>query len=854
MSKFKFILAILILVFFSFSSKAQEIHDLPFAYNSFSSQTINDNFKRLHEFSERIYTARKLKPIINATPGDHLFSNERWPLGTWGNGYFSESIHHRKYPQPNIYTNWNTYTIPNPDPNILCKSGGWYDCFKNKHEDGEVSYLSSHPLIWHTGRRILAYIHAYKHSESAIYLSRIKEGLQYLIDEQNESGGYNWYLTRVNQNSTANYKVKENFIHGSAAIRSLSEGYSFLNSIGDYSMNSELWSAINKGGEYLTLNKLEVINDYQPINGRSWYVWALIGVYKVTGKSAYLKNAEEVTIGYLDYQRNDGSWRTPQKDKWHDSFMQYHGIILRGLSELYSLTNDEVFKTNLRSAIINSINHVIDYNKEYGGKYTRLNTNGFTNKYHRNDTIKSSTQLYTASSFQQGLIHAKKSMNFSESDVLKVDQLIQGTLKALISEIHTHKVPGINMMSLALTLNNSFDHPNIKWSGSIQTSNITFDKMSPVDFNNDGIDELALYDKDNKLYNVYKNNTNSPLFTQNTTNGALFSLMTSGDFDNDGKDEIALYRSSHSDGLVSIMNEDLSWSGSNKTFNTNFDMITPFDYDNDGFKDIALYDREAKSLKIYKNRVDTPAFTGNTLNGPLNDLMVSGDFDGDGEDEIAFYRRYDGQISIVNGDLSWEASIRSNVTDFNMITSIDYDNDGLHEIALYDSNTNLLKIYKKGSDQALFARYTNNGEKFDIITSGNFDSDPDTEIAFYRKSDGLVSIFNIDINYSNEILKTVKNPNSITEKNVKPNVDDLLNLNISTKDDNVLIQYTLKENSNVELALFNLSGRKLSTIINGDKKLGKQELSYNTSALSSGVYIFKIVTNNASQSTKTFVK
>lgn len=843
-------LPVLFLIIISVQLKAQEIHDLPFSYNSYSELDLKNNFDSLHQFSELIYANNKLYSVISSDPENNLFSTEHWPLGTWGNGYFSEQVHHRKYPVPNwgednqLYMNWyNQYTY-----------------------NGDSLYLSSHPLTWHTGRRVIAYIHAYKNNPLPIYMSRIKEGLQYLMDEQNNSGGFNWYYKRQSQNSTADFNVQEDFIHGLSGIRALSEGFVLLNSIGDHGLTSELWNSIKSAGLYLERADIKdaVINNYQRINARSWNVWAIVAMYKATGKHSYLDLAEDITKGYLysDYQRADGSWISPNElqtaaDYWHDSYIQYHGIILRGLVEIYSLTDDTTFKSDLQTAIFKSINHVIDYNGEYGGNETRLNQNGFINKYHFKDESKNITDLYTASEFQQGLIYAKKSMHFSSTDLTKIDHLINGIFKSMISEIHKHKVPGVNMISLALALNDDFNHQNLTHSGSIHTLNTTFDAIVPVDFDNDvqlERDEIALYDFEDKLYNVYEINNDNAVFSQNTLNGPLFSLVTSGDFDNDLKDELAMYRNTYSDGLVSVMNEDLSWRGSIRTYNIGFDMIAPIDFDNDGYKDVVLYDKEGQLLEIYKNGINTPVFSGITQNGASFDLMTTGDFDADGEEEIVLYRTTtaDGLVSILNKDLSWQASIRTYNTEFDMIATIDYDKDGTKdEVLLYDRDINLLTIYEIGLDQPIFSRYTNNGATFDLITTGNFDSDSDPEVAFYRKSDGIITILDIDLNYSSPNSAGRLSPEDNNGIIVNEIIEGEMNFSIlNAGKGNALVQYKLAIDSYVEIIMYDLQGNSLCTIAKGYYSHGLYERMVDISKLPTGIYLYSILTNDSKKTVK----
>lgn len=63
------------------------------------------------------------------------------------------------------------------------------------------------------------------------------------------------------------------------------------------------------------------------------------------------------------------------------------------------------------------------------------------------------------------------------------------------------------------------------------------------------------------------------------------------------------------------------------------------------------------------------------------------------------------------------------------------------------------------------------------------------------------------------------------------------------------ISFTLPGNSLVKLSVYSISGNKVETLINGKKGPGLHTVVFNGSALSSGVYIYKLQTKS-----KTIVK
>jgi len=67
------------------------------------------------------------------------------------------------------------------------------------------------------------------------------------------------------------------------------------------------------------------------------------------------------------------------------------------------------------------------------------------------------------------------------------------------------------------------------------------------------------------------------------------------------------------------------------------------------------------------------------------------------------------------------------------------------------------------------------------------------------------------------------------------------------------IDYTLHENSHINIAIYDLSGRLIETIVNDQKKAGTYKATWNTK-VNSGLFIYKIVSNDLIQSGKIIVE
>jgi hypothetical protein len=62
------------------------------------------------------------------------------------------------------------------------------------------------------------------------------------------------------------------------------------------------------------------------------------------------------------------------------------------------------------------------------------------------------------------------------------------------------------------------------------------------------------------------------------------------------------------------------------------------------------------------------------------------------------------------------------------------------------------------------------------------------------------------------------------------------------------IGYELSEPTNVTLEVYDLLGRRIAQLFDGDMPIGRHEVKFNASQLSSGFYFYKLSTDNATLS------
>lgn len=64
------------------------------------------------------------------------------------------------------------------------------------------------------------------------------------------------------------------------------------------------------------------------------------------------------------------------------------------------------------------------------------------------------------------------------------------------------------------------------------------------------------------------------------------------------------------------------------------------------------------------------------------------------------------------------------------------------------------------------------------------------------------------------------------------------------------IRYSLPKATKMELSIYNLSGRKISTLVNGKRSRGTHSIRFNAENLSSGIYLYRIKTPDFSSTRK----
>jgi hypothetical protein len=355
-------------------AQAQTINTVPYHAGVTPTQNDFNNFILMSEVNRGM---TKITGINVANQTVELSPTERWPAGTWLRGFYTGS-NVNVPPVGNIRSAPDFVSVPAPTVT--------FDGFTL------AGYTGSHPLARMTSKMVRAHIHT-DHllpSGSGVNLAKIRDGIDYLIAAQvvstapRENGGYITWWVRPSQ-STPNTDdiIRQNTTHAyetSHALRTMSEAYLYFQNYNiSYTNMTGLYNAIVSGADNLYRKDIETAGDLGNSNYKGFAAWALAGAYKATKDPRYLCKAISLSQQIMDDQytgggRKDGMWLTggdvPDADGCghiaaHDSFINYHVIILRGLIETLDITpttpDYASWKISLISSIKKGVNHLINY-------------------------------------------------------------------------------------------------------------------------------------------------------------------------------------------------------------------------------------------------------------------------------------------------------------------------------------------------------------------------------------------------------------------------------------------------------------------------------------------------------------
>lgn len=211
---------------------------------------------------------------------------------------------------------------------VFYSGGGVWDC------PGEFR-----SEVRHTSNRVLGYIRACRALGDEAFRARAVEGLDYLLEVQAADGDIPWFHRSYRGIRNREDGLFETGIAGRAFV----EGFQLTGS-------ERFLEASARAAEW------EIGCPISPNNNYNMFaVWHLAGHYAVTGDARFLQAAIEKTrLGGFPGQLPSGGW--PR----HNSWIWYHGIIVRGMAELARvLPEGHPFGPELKGSLTAAINRAL---------------------------------------------------------------------------------------------------------------------------------------------------------------------------------------------------------------------------------------------------------------------------------------------------------------------------------------------------------------------------------------------------------------------------------------------------------------------------------------------------------------
>lgn len=396
-----------------------------------------------------------------------------------------------------------------------------------------------------------------------------------------------------------------------------------------------------------------------------------------------------------------------------------------------------------------------------------------------------------------------------------------------------------------------------------------------TDIDNDGDNDMfisVLYLSQNKNnFAFYRNNGNAftPDF-ERVTDDYLRNVDAGGnsnitfvDIDNDGdKDlfigndyaKIAFYKNTGT-----LTTPSFSFvSDSLPVRSVSFNYAPAFaDLDNDGDKDMILGSYIKDSLWFYRN-TGTPTEFNFTLESRgyqigittlgQSSTPVLADIDND-QDKDLFIGATNGRIfyyentgTINNFNFVFRTNFYNSIDagDESIPRFYDLDSDGDLDLFIGRQDGNISFYKNEGSPaSANFVFQTNTYKNINVHSNScpeftDIDNDTDPDLFIGNIKGGLFYFRNDDVIGINAVSGIVPSGFELYQNYPNP-------FNPSTK-----IKFDLKNNSSVKLSVFDISGKIVNVLVNGDLRSGSYEYTWNATELASGIYFYRIETNNSS--------
>lgn len=295
----------------------------------------------------------------------------------------------------------------------------------------------------------------------------------------------------------------------------------------------------------------------------------------------------------------------------------------------------------------------------------------------------------------------------------------------------------------------------------------------------------------------------------------------------------------------------------------------------DGIEDIAI--GQGNSVKIYDGYHQRPSITITTSDEVLSTPTI-GDINADSLNEVLFGSNNDTLYALLGDSVLWKYGTGGDVRSSPAIADI--DGDGINEI-VFGSNDGYIYALNGGDGSILWAYQTNEEMQSspslcDFNRDGLIDVvEASTQGRIYIISGDGTLLWGLNVGtsfYSSPALGDVDSDGNIDiaigGTNGKLYFFSGYFAGIEEKDrdykfyisaqkgpvrNSTIIFYSIPRKSNIDLSLFDVTGRRIKTIINGKKEKGEYRVDIGLNGIVNGVYFYQLKMHKRSITRKLIV-